>query len=161
MPLAAAARAQTPTPPPRRPVSQISSRLLMVQGRPAVPVADLALALGSAARLDEAAAAYRILPGAAAILRWDAAARGVARRGRPATAVADGTDAGADPAAAPALSLFIGGALAADRLLLQGREPYLLLDDLAAMFGAVASFDPTLGQWFLVGSRPGSILAFR
>jgi len=146
-------------PPVRRPVSLISSRLLMVQGRPAVPVADLARALGGVLNRDETTGVYRIQPGATDLLRFDAAGRGVpAGHGRHGAARDAAVPQGDEP---QQQSLYIGAVHAAQRLIVQGREPYLLLDELAEMFGGAAAFDASLGQWFIVGAQPGRVLAFR
>lgn len=147
-------------PPQRRPVSLISSRLLMLQGRPAVPVADLAQALGGAARFNEASSAYSIQPGPGSLLRFDASGRGALQRPHRVVAEGEASRPGGEELPSPP-SLYIGTALASEKLVLQGREPYLLLEELAELFGGGASFDASLGQWFIVGSQPGRLLAFR
>ncbi len=142
--------------PDVRPVSAISQRLIMIQGRAAVPIADLARALGGVLEPAAEGGRYAIRSGPAGSLRFDRAGRRPAVR-QPRRAAGEGPGAQAeDPP-----GLFIDGLPACRGIVLQGREPHVLLDELAALFGGTAVYDAARGEWGIRGATPGWALSFR
>jgi hypothetical protein len=127
------------------PVSLLSSRLRMVQGRPCIPLADLATALGGQLRVAAPGAsstspgAYEITPGQIGVLGYDAGAPlPPARR----AASADGQ----------LRTLRIAGRQVSSEVIVLGRDPYLFLDQIARLLGGALSFDAARGQWAITPS---------
>jgi len=142
-----------------KPVALVTRNLVMHNGKPFVPLADLARALGGTSRWDPARVKYEIQPGPNGVLLFNRGALGALGPG-------GGPEHKAHDMAASqnAVKLSIGGQDVSideqERVMLRPPDPAISLDFLARMLGGKAKIDPGTGMWVLPRGGPGDPMMF-
>ncbi|MBI4915166.1 MAG: hypothetical protein HY825_04905 [Acidobacteria bacterium] len=137
-----------------KPVSLISRNLVMEQGVPCIPLADLARALGGTLQVDLPGRRLTITPGQGGVLKINPGSPVLTRSN-----VAAGQAAGRTGVM---LRLGGGDVMTEDfeRILLRP-SPLMPLPLLAKLLGGTARLDPSKNMWVLPHGGPGDPLAFR
>jgi hypothetical protein len=135
-----------------KPVALISKNLVMRNGKPFVPLPDLAKALGGSGQFDQVKRRYAILPGSNGVLRTNPAA--IAARGR---IVPKGLNATSVAISFGGLDVMIDDF---EVIMLRPAEPALSLNALASLLGGTAKLGAK-GTWEIPPGGPGSPLAFQ
>lgn len=137
-----------------KPVSLISRNLVMEQGVPCIPLADVARALGGTLQVDLQRGLLKITPGQAGALKLN-----------PSSPMLVRSDAAAGLAAGQnGVILRLGGGdvmFEEFEFILLRPSPLMPLPLLARLLGGTARLDPTKNMWVLPRGGPGDPLAFR
>ena len=137
-----------------KPVSLISRNLVMEQGVPCIPLADVAKALGGTLHVDLPGRRLTITPGQGGVLKLN-----------PGSSVFTRSNVAAGQAAGQTgvVLRFGGGDVMTEdfeRILLRP-SPLMPLPLLARLLGGTARLDPTKNMWVLPHGGPGDPLSFR